>query len=364
MRGIPQALVTPLHQVLMECDEFYSPRQLRALFSVEGLLPWRDRLPDAESLHSRVSLVVGYLVDLYHADGRNALVILLRTLGEHFYPNPEQSRHGRLLALAEQLEWSKTHTARPEVVDLEANPRHAQMLWTADVEKMLDCARSVARVDVQCFRSGQKAGASCGTGWLVAPGLALTCWHVVEALGPAESAISDADLAAQVREMLLTFDYTMAGKGLQYKVAALEYPTHQAHPLDYAVLRLTDRSDAPIADRGYLRLDPEAPLTSQTSLYIIQHPLGQPQQSIGDTYVRPSPVQDRILYKTPTEPGTSGSPVLNHINWRVVALHNGENRSHRLREGTLVQAVLRDVRRNRPDLYKEITTAQDATRNA
>jgi hypothetical protein len=361
MRGIPQALIIPLHQVLMDCDEFYNPRQLREVFSVQELLPWRDRLPSADNLQARVSVIVGYLADQRHKISGNVLVLMLRILGERFYPNPDDERHGRLLALADQLEWFKERPAKPEAAVLEANPEAAQVLWIADAEKMLACARSVARIEVLRYRNGGESGKSSGTCWMVAPGLALTCWHVIESLGDLEFSVDPDDLQKQVENALLTFDYTVAGNGLQYRVAALEYPTLESHPLDYALLRLSDRDDAPSDDRGYLRLDVDAPLTEQTSLYIIQHPLGQPQQGAGDTFVRPLPNAGRILYKTPTEPGTSGAPVFNRVNWRVVALHKGENEAARLREGTLLKSILTDLEEHRPDLYDEIMAAQSET---
>jgi len=361
MRGVPRALIVPLYQVLMDCDEFLSPSQLRGVFSVPELLPWQNRLPVGDDLQGRVTATVGYLANQEHTTSGNVLVLLLRILGEQHYPNPDDKRHNRLLTLASQLEWFNQRSARPEAAVLGANPERAQMLWTADAEKMLNCARSVARVQVLRFRRGEKKGRSTGTGWLIAPGLALTCWHVIEALSNLESAIDADDIQAQVQNALLTFDYTAAGEGLQYCVSGLEYPTLDSHPLDYALLRLTDRAEMPLRDRDYLKLDPGAPLTKQSSLYIIQHPLGQPQQSIGDTYVGPSPsYPERILYKTPTEPGTSGAPVLNRVNWRVVALHNGENGAEGLREGTLVKAILADLEQHRLDLYREIMDAQSA----
>ncbi len=225
---------------------------------------------------------------------------------------------------------------------------------------MLSCARSVARVEVLRFRNGKEKGRSTGTGWLVAPGLALTCWHVIEALDALEFSVDPGDFQAQIQNALLTFDYTAAGEGLQYRVETLGYPILDFHPLDYVLLRLADRAEASLQDRGNLSLDPGAPLTQQSSLYIIQHPLGQPQQSIGDTYVGPSPGRpERILYKTPTEPGTSGSPVLNRVNWCVVALPNGENEAEGFREGTLIKSVLEDLEQHRPNLYDEVMSAQN-----
>lgn len=108
--------------------------------------------------------------------------------------------------------------------------------------------------------------------------------------------------------MLLTFDYTVAGKGVQYSVEVDSlYPTIDAQLLDYAIVRLRDRHDEPIARYRNLHLDVDAPLTAQSSLYIIQHPLGEAQQIAGDTFERVSPIAGRILYNTPTEPGRAGA---------------------------------------------------------
>lgn len=356
MRGIPQTLLVPLRQALIDCDELYSPRQLRTIFLAEKLRPWQPGLPFADSIGEQADILIEYLAKKHRTSGENALVLFLQLLGARY--DSKDERHGRLLALADQLEWMKDRPSEPEVTVLEANPERAQMLWTADAEKMLTCARTVARVEVPCFRNGKQTGRSTGTGWLVAPSLVITCWHVVEVLGMLETSVDPADLQAQFDNTLLTFDYTVAGKGLQYGVAAVEYPTVEAQTLDYAVLRLIDRDDAPLSDRGYLYLDVDAPLNAQTSLYIIQHPLGQPQQNAGGPFVQQSPRPGRILYKTPTEPGTSGAPVLNRVNWRVVALHNGENETEHLREGTLIKSILSDLEQHNSDLYDEIMRAQ------
>jgi len=358
MRGIPQTLLSPVGRVLMGCDEFQDWHHLRSVFGVEELKPWQAGLPAANSLKGQVDVTIGYLVDKRRASGESVLVILLRILGQRYDPSDE--RHNRLITLADQIEWLMERPPELEAAALEANPEAAQMLSIIEAEKMLACARAVARVEVLRFVNGNSDGRSSGTGWLVAPGLALTCWHVIETRMALEPSIAPADLRAQLDNTLLTFDYTVAGQGLQYRVATLEYPTLEAKRLDYAVLRLADRDDHPLYDRGYLHLDVDAPLTAQTSLYIIQHPLGQPQQVAGGTFKRPLPTAGRVLYKTPTEPGTSGAPVFNRVNWRVVALHNGENGAERLREGTLLKSILADMQQYRPELHEEILGAQNA----
>jgi hypothetical protein len=50
--------------------------------------------------------------------------------------------------------------------------------------------------------------------------------------------------------------------------------------------------------------------------------------------------------------------VLNVTNWRVVALHSGENEAERLREAILVRPILADLVQNQPTLYREIAAAQ------
>ena len=352
--GIPDILYTPLRDTLMDCEEFTIPSELRTVFDHDKLLPFKNSLPmAAAAVGGRVDETIGYLRNKYLITQENALTIFLNVMAEK--RNKRTALHQQLKTLAQKWEWYRQLPYdEPEALNLEANPQQVQMLYMADAEKMLENARAVARVNIRRFRHGQARGDASGTGWLLAPLLALTCWHVIEALSKDEAVIEIDDLQSQIDNALLTFDYVTAGEGLQYKIDKLEYPTLASHPLDYALLRLQDRSDAPLLARGYLRLDADTPLTAQTALYIIQHPLGQPQQGAGDNYIRPSPIPHRILYKTPTEPGTSGAPVFNRANWRVVALHNRENQAAGLREGTLLKAILADVQQHRPDLYDEI----------
>ena len=358
MAGIPKILMQPLLKAIMDCDEFSSHAILYAIFADDRLKPFQKGLNEAQSIRSRADLTISYLADKYKTSGENGLVLLLEVLSERY--DPEDERCGRLQALAKELD---QHFKRPPAQEspkqLEANPNQVPMLHIADAEKMLACAQAVARVDVPKIVNGKTKGHGTGTAWLVAPGIALTCWHVIENRSEMDSPIELPDLEAQLSSTVLRFDFTTYGKGLEYGVECLETPTIETQGLDYAVLRLKDRDDQPVQRRGFLRLDADMPLNPDSSLYIIQHPLGQDQQSAGDYYVKPSPTDThRILYKTPTEPGTSGSPVLNRVNWRVVALHNAENESEKLREGTLIRSVMADIQQRHPDLYSEIMNAQ------
>jgi len=357
MPGIPRALLIPLRQILSNCEEFHSQRQLSSVFIVEELSPWKSSLPEAESLKERVNLTISYLSNRQNGHGDSILAIFLKTLSDAY--ELEDERHNCLATLADQIEWVNNRPIRPESKILEANPAGGQMLWISDAEKMLECARAVAKIDVPRFSKDKQCGSSTGTAWMVAPNLALTCRHVIEAIGPMDTPQDPEEIQAQISNALMTFDYTAGGKGLQYKVKSLEYPLLELSSLDYALLRVEDRDDRPLREKGYLKLDMDSPLTIQTALYIIQHPLGQPQQVSGDQYVKPGTSPGTIFYKTPTNPGTSGSPVFNRASWGVVALHTGENNNVRLREGLMLQAIVSDIQKNREDLYMEIQAAQN-----
>ena len=153
----------------------------------------------------------------------------------------------------------------------------------------------------------------------------------------------------------MTFDFTQPGEGIEYGLEQLE---HEDVNLDYALLRLRDREDSPLEKRGFLKLDADVPLTLQTSLYVIQHPKGLPQQRSSGFFVESTSLT-KILHNAPTEGGTSGAPVLNVTNFRVVALHNGEDEAEHLRQAITIKAILADLKQHNPKLYDEIVAEQN-----
>lgn len=232
------------------------------------------------------------------------------------------------------------------------------MLSISDLENLLNSARAVARVEVTRFMDGEEIGVSFSTAWLVAPGLALTSWHSIEARGPHEPPSKPADLERQIEQVRLVFDLKGKDSGTSYEVAKVEHYS-EVDLLDYALLRLKDRDDIPLRDRSYLRFVADFQPISGASLYIIQHPLGHPQYAASGFLSEPSRTAGRILYDVPTQQGTSGAPVLRFDDWRVIALHIGRNEMVQgLREGVSLSALIEDLYRNRPDLHNEIMAAQ------
>jgi predicted AAA+ superfamily ATPase len=219
-------------------------------------------------------------------------------------------------------------------------------------ESLLRLAKAVCLVSVPKIVNGRQQQTVTGTAWLITPNLALTCAHVIEARSPWDAPIAADDLERQTGNLLLRFDHRRPAEGVEYSLARLEWRNEK---LDCALLRLTDRPDSPLARRGRFELDADAPLTQQSRLLILQHPDGQIQQRTSGDYSGPAATPGRILYTPTTAAGSSGAPVLNMINWRVIALHTGQSRTDpSLREGVLLKTILADLKNASPDLYQEI----------
>jgi hypothetical protein len=354
MNGVPRTLLIPLQQILAECTEFETDAELRSLFREEKLIVFRNRLPSANNITSRVDLVIDYLVPQGLVTGENALVLLLRTLAERY--KPPHHYHTRFINLADQLEWLDRADPLSNHFSQEANPNKEPMLQVLEIEQMYKCARSVAHLDVPRYFNGTRLESFSGTAWLITEDLALTCYHVLRARNVNET-LEDWDFSDQISNALLTFDFLSTGRGLQYQIVGLEYFDDT---LDYALVRIKDRPDCPLSQWGYLILSSaSAPLTTQSSLFIIQHPLGQQKQGAFGNYVQAGTDFGRIFYQTPTEHGTSGAPVLNRNDWRVVALHCGEDSTLNLRHGLLIAQIMANLKIAVPSLYQEINSLQN-----
>jgi hypothetical protein len=57
--------------------------------------------------------------------------------------------------------------------------------------------------------------------------------------------------------------------------------------------------------------------------------------SVGDRYLH---------YKTPTDPGSSGSPIFNQ-NWELVGIHHSASREMQANEGIRIDRILEDIRK-------------------
>lgn len=214
-------------------------------------------------------------------------------------------------------------------------------------KKGLEQCNSIARVD-------RPDGQGHGTGWLVNaseffPGkqgvLLLTNAHVVSnhpdyitnrsAIHPKDTKI----------------EFQMLGENGRFDVEAEVFWTSPPAELDATFLVLKGEPKIVplvIHDRPVQMTDP-AP-----RLYIIGHPGGRDLEfSLDDSHLV-SCNDTFIHYRTPTEPGSSGSPVFESDDWRVVALHHSGSKTmkrldgqgtYEANEGIAIQALKRSLNR-------------------
>jgi hypothetical protein len=182
-------------------------------------------------------------------------------------------------------------------------------------------------------------GKGRGTGFLVAPGIVLTNYHVIKQMK--EGALKASDIVCR-------FDYKVlsngveVGKGRTCRLAAnwlAEWSPYSNHDfesepsldpsdeeLDFAFLRLDSRVGDDVLPNGETRNWIEVPedahdFTASPALYIVQHPDAKPMQIALDSeaVIKSSPT--RVRYTTTTEPGSSGSPCFG-ADWDWVAIHH------------------------------------------
>lgn len=198
----------------------------------------------------------------------------------------------------------------------------------------LEVSRSVAYVSVT---SGNERWS--GTGFMVAPNLAMTNNHVISDASQLSGVVVrfnyQQDLLGRDQE---TRDYVAAPKGLFYT----------KKPLDYTIFEVQDdpgKEDA----WDNLPLQPHD-LNPGERINIIQHPGGQPKQVSMQNNMVEYIGGDVLQYVTSTLPGSSGSPIFND-RWQVVGLHHAggliseptTGRFFNRNEGIVIGKILTDL---------------------
>lgn len=189
------------------------------------------------------------------------------------------------------------------------------------LERGLAAARTVGRIVI---RDGART-APRGTGFLVAPGVALTNEHVLG--NPAEAAAA---------ALQLDFEANGFGPPVAAQTFALE-PDRlflRDTELDFALVAVAARSrdGAELAGYGWSPLDGRiGKVTIGEPVNLVQHPQGREKEVVlrGNRLVdllTGPPGEDPgfapfLHYEADTERGSSGAPVFND-GWEVVALHH------------------------------------------
>jgi endonuclease G, mitochondrial len=219
----------------------------------------------------------------------------------------------------------------PDPAELPEVIKNERIIGTDDMVNIgflaggLDVAEAVALISVPRFEDGHQVMATgglpwiaSGTAWLIAPGLAITNHHVVNARRSGEADASQADLERQAADASLRFDFDAQDTdGVRVAVTGL---VAWCKELDYAVLTVDGAAGRMIPRLASSPVTFDA--TARFAVNIVQHPGGKPKRVALRNNLVTGADETSIRYFTDTDAGSSGSPVCDD-QWRVVALHRG-----------------------------------------
>jgi V8-like Glu-specific endopeptidase len=219
-------------------------------------------------------------------------------------------------------------------------------------------------------------GMAYGTGFLVGPDLILTNHHVMApAIAGKDGKFTPGGLQADPKKVIVRFDYkVLEGQPLNpgvevrladdwlvdsspHSVADTQPKPKQDTPtldeLDHALIRLAEAvgsepiplgndTDKDAQPRGWVELSEAVwPFVDQSTLYILQHPQGEPMALAIDLEAKMelNANNTRVVHQTGTKPGSSGSPCFNQF-WDLIALHHaGDPAYPDLHPGAFNEAV-------------------------
>jgi hypothetical protein len=187
--------------------------------------------------------------------------------------------------------------------------RYQDVVW---FQRGLERCRSVGRVD-------DSGGDGIGTGFLVDTSmLGRRCPDLLFMTNAHVLSTTSGD-ALRPDQAMVTFS-ALEGDGVVHRIRSVIFES-PPDALDCALVELATLPD----DARGLAMTGQPPMLSEQRrqrAYVIGHPARrrQPQFSIRDNFL--VDLDDRLVhYRSPTEPGSSGSPVFNE-EWQVFALHH------------------------------------------
>jgi S1-C subfamily serine protease len=232
-------------------------------------------------------------------------------------------------------------------------PSDLERVFGADRFQSLDWYRRGLARCAAVGRIGREASRGVGTGFLVKgsslhPALGdglylLTNRHVV-------SPKPEVSIAITPEDAIVTFEGLLGAEGQTWTVKRVVF-TSPIEELDATLLEL----DRPVENVEPYPVAPRLPEPKgEQRVYVVGHPQGGGLSfSLQDNLLLAWDSR-KVHYRTPTEPGSSGSPVFDD-QWRLIALHhagkdnmprlNGETGTYEANEGISILAIAAEVQR-------------------
>ena len=170
---------------------------------------------------------------------------------------------------------------------------------------------SVGRV---VLRTGHSQVVGFGTGFMVSRMLLLTNNHVLESREMAEQSVVQFNYYEQIDGSITN--------PIQFQLDPNQFFVTNTE-LDFTLVAISKPDNVPDSQKTswipLIRESGKALVGEQVN--IIQHPNGKPMQLVLHDNTIIDVFDDFLHYRADTQPGSSGSPVLNN-NWQVAALHH------------------------------------------
>lgn len=241
---------------------------------------------------------------------------------------------------------------------------------------------------------GNPSNEIVGSGFLIAPDLVMTNFHVLETFLDIDEATNKVKANGPGNQIFFFFDYlsapapdmpptasplvTAADDWLVYARASLQGDgTATCKPIkhneyDYAIVRLARRVGALSVRkggggrRGWLELPKEKIETlGERRILVFQHPEAAPQQwDIGD-FVQLDQTETRVRYSVSTAHGSSGGAALDSTG-QLFALHNAEVKTaptaagKKLNQGVRIDKIVEDLKAMAPAVLEIGPEAADS----
>lgn len=213
-----------------------------------------------------------------------------------------------------QLNAADARADLKEVTRLEKNfgpERFRSLGW---YQSGLERCKAIARIET-------KTGTGHGTGWLIAASALLPGRPADEML-----LITNAHILSPTRYPGALFpqqaraNFTMTGSVCD--IAEVVW-TSPPSAFDATIVRIQNPPAVASLPVSQVPLSMPGPGEREPRLYIIGHPSGRDLEFSLQDNAMLGCRDPFVHYRTPTEGGSSGSPVFDEANWEVVALHHG-----------------------------------------